>query len=437
MCLSVRVRIKSHRKKHRRGSETSIDTAKTSSTCDQSIENAAYTDQTPKGLNGSGESCNGNTELQVTHEGVLSSNQRDESQVLSVKQNYELIDLPPDTRPLLVFINKKSGAQHGDTLGQRVNILLNPVQAFELSATQGPEVGLHLFRRVPHFRVLVCGGDGTVCWVLDAIDKQNFVSPPTVAILPAGTGNDLARVFSWGGGLDVVEKQGGLCTVLHHIEHAAVTILDRWKITVTNQHGKVQSPKFMNNYFGIGCDAKMALDIHNLREENPEIFHNQFMNKVLYAREGARSIMDNTFEDFPWQVRVEVDGVEVEVPEDAEGVLVANIGSYMGGVDLWQNEDETDDNFDPQSMHDKMLEVVSISGMWHLGKLQIHICVRLPVQVDGEPWFQEPCTLTVSHHGQAFMLKRASEEPLGHAAALIADVLESAESNRVITASQK
>lgn len=60
-----------------------------------------------------------------------------------------------------------------------------------------------------------------------------------------------------------------------------------------------------------------------------------------------------------------------EHAQDAEGVLVANIGSYMGGVDLWQNEDETYDNFDPQSMHDKILEVVSISGTWHLGKLQV------------------------------------------------------------------
>lgn len=66
--------------------------------------------------------------------------------------------------------------------------------------------------------------------------------------------------------------------------------------------------------------------------------------------------------------------------QDAEGVLVANIGSYMGGVDLWQNEDESYDNFDPQSMHDKILEVVSISGTWHLGKLQVNwflICTRL------------------------------------------------------------
>lgn len=43
----------------------------------------------------------------------------------------------------------------------------------------------------------------------------------------------------------------------------------------------------------------------------------------------------------------------------------------MGGVDLWQNEDDSYDNFDPQSMHDKILEVVSISGTWHLGKLQV------------------------------------------------------------------
>lgn len=44
----------------------------------------------------------------------------------------------------------------------------------------------------------------------------------------------------------------------------------------------------------------------------------------------------------------------------------------MGGVDLWQNEDDDYDNFDPQSMHDRILEVVSISGTWHLGKLQVN-----------------------------------------------------------------
>lgn len=59
-------------------------------------------------------------------------------------------------------------------------------------------------------------------------------------------------------------------------------------------------------------------------------------------------------------------------------MLVANIGSYMGGVDLWKNEEnDTFDNFKPQSMHDKMLEVVSFTGMWHLGRLQVTIIMPL------------------------------------------------------------
>lgn len=34
---------------------------------------------------------------------------------------------------------------------------------------------------------------------------------------------------------------------------------------------------------GIGCDAKVALDIHNLREENPEKFFNQVTHLFFYS----------------------------------------------------------------------------------------------------------------------------------------------------------
>lgn len=377
-----------------------------------------------------------------------------ESYIYQEEGRFELMDLPNDARPLLVFINKRSGAQRGDSLRHQLHTLLNPVQVFELSSKQGPEVGLNMFKKAPRFRILICGGDGTVGWVLNAIDKQNFESPPSVAILPAGTGNDLARVLNWGGGLGVIEKHGGLLAFLENIEHAVVSILDRWKVHIISSQGEVLlPPKFMNNYLGVGCDAKVALDIHNLREENPEKFYNQFMNKVLYAREGAKNIMDKTFVDFPFQIRVEVDDTEIEIPEDTEGVIVANIGSYMGGVDLWKNEEDDYDDFAPQSMHDKKLEIVSVNGTWHLGKLQVglsrarrlaqgksakvQLCAPFPVQIDGEPWFQQPCILEISHHNQAFMLRRTTEEPLGKAASIITDVLENAESNGVITAAQK
>ncbi|KAI5070416.1 hypothetical protein GOP47_0014759 [Adiantum capillus-veneris] len=377
----------------------------------------------------------------------------------SKTSRYIIAHLPPDIRPLLVFINKKSGAQQGISLKRHFNMLLNPLQVFELSAAQGPEVGLAFYAKVPQFKVLVCGGDGSVGWVLDSIDKHNFTSPPPVAILPIGTGNDLARVLSWGGGFGVVERQGGLSAVLRQVDHAAVTMLDRWQVVCTDGlmrkgGSKRTTTKYMNNYLGIGCDAKIALDIHLLREESPEKFYNQFLNKMLYAREGAKDILDRTCADLPWQLHLMIDGIQLEIPEDIEGILVINIGSYMGGVDLWQNEEEHDDDFDPQSMHDKMLEVVGFCGTWHLGKLQVGLsrarrlgqgqCIKIvtgsefPVQIDGEPWIQPCGTIEITHHGQAFMLKKpAEEEPFGHAAAIMGEVFENAECSGLINAAQK
>lgn len=176
------------------------------------------------------------------------------------------------------------------------------------------------------------------------------------------------------------------------------------------------------------------------------------MNKMLYAKEGAKEVMDRTCADLPWQLRVEVDGVEIYIPEDSEGILIINIGSYMGGVDLWQNEEEHEDEFDTQSMHDKVLEVVGICGTWHLGKLQVGLSrarrlgqgksikvfmsATYPVQIDGEPWIQQPCRFEIVHHNQAFMLKRTAEEPMGHAAAIMMEVLENAKCRGLINSAQ-
>ncbi|KAG4391496.1 hypothetical protein JHK82_013441 [Glycine max] len=373
-------------------------------------------------------------------------------------KKYTLVGLPQDASPLLVFINARSGGQLGPSLHRRLNMLLNPVQIFELSASQGPEVGLEFFKSVRYFKVLVCGGDGTVAWVLDAIERHNFESPPPVAILPLGTGNDLSRVLNWGRGFSTLDGQGGLTMLLHDISNAAVTMLDRWEVKIVEESSEGKSNKVktksMMNYLGIGCDAKVAYKFHITREINPEKFCSQFLNKLRYAKEGARDIMDRTCADLPWQVWLEVDGRDIEIPKDSEGLIVLNIGSYMGGVDLWQNGYEHDDDFRLQSMHDKMLEVVCVCGAWHLGKLQvglsqarrlaqgkaikIHCSSPFPVQIDGEPFIIQPGYLEITHRGQAFMSRRTSEdEPKGRASAIMTEVLLDAECKGIINASQK
>ena len=73
-------------------------------------------------------------------------------------------------KPLLAFVNPKSGGNQGAKVLAKLLWLLNPRQVFNL-LKGGPELALSLYRRVPRLRILVCGGDGTVGWVLSEIDK--------------------------------------------------------------------------------------------------------------------------------------------------------------------------------------------------------------------------------------------------------------------------
>lgn len=62
-----------------------------------------------------------------------------------------------------------------------------------------PGARLELYRKVSNLRILACGGDGTAGWILSVLDEIGVTPPPPVAVLPLGTGNDLARSLGWGG----------------------------------------------------------------------------------------------------------------------------------------------------------------------------------------------------------------------------------------------
>ncbi len=77
---------------------------------------------------------------------------------------------------------------------QKFQWLLNPRQVFDLTKG-GPQPAIEMFRKVPKVKLLACGGDGTVGWLLSVLDKvlDKTETPPAVSVLPLGTGNDLSR----------------------------------------------------------------------------------------------------------------------------------------------------------------------------------------------------------------------------------------------------
>ena len=56
----------------------------------------------------------------------------------------------------------------------------------------------------------------------------------------ARAGNDLARCLNWGGGLYVLRDRG-LPAMLHDVEHATVSLLDRWDVQIAQKQPELSS----------------------------------------------------------------------------------------------------------------------------------------------------------------------------------------------------
>ncbi|XP_067903986.1 diacylglycerol kinase eta isoform X2 [Heterodontus francisci] len=566
------------------------------------------------------------------------------------------------TSPLLVLVNSKSGDNQGVKFLRKFKQLLNPAQVFDLMIG-GPHHGLCLFQKFATFRILACGGDGSVGWVLSEIDKLGLHKQCKLGVLPLGTGNDLARVLGWGG---LCDDDAQLPQVVAKLERATTKMLDRWsimtyeaatkhplpivtvdelcnsqgqgpisqyadsvvyhltKVLDSDQHSDViSSAKFlcgtvsdfiaevgkaykkaeenkkeadtmankcamltqkldslvkalsdeaqavivpsgisppstagqnenkctengghpetipdansvpkifksnqqlmlranslkkalrqiieqtekvvdeqnrqsqvmrssssnfnlltasveresseelgqkdtetgvrrgtmtsttstifldqsdgtsalsfsedpsslsfsekcvMNNYFGIGLDAKISLEFNNKREEHPKKCRSRTKNMMWYGVLGTKELLQRTYKNLEQRVHLECDGVSISLPS-LQGLAVLNIGSYAGGINFWGGTKEND-NYGAPSFDDKKLEVVAVFGSIQMAvsrviNLQYHRIAQcrmvkitisgdegVPVQVDGEAWIQPPGIIKIQHKNRAQMLTR-------------------------------
>ena len=273
--------------------------------------------------------------------------------------------------PLIVFINKISGGQKGNTIYRRLNRLLNPRQVFPLENEATVRRVLEIYSSLHNTRICVFGGDGTVGWILSALaDIFPSLKNPPVSICPLGTGNDLSRVLGWGWHYD--EKQ--LSNTLLRIPNAQPVALDLWQIalkTLTIGDSTEQfrndrrcfsccfdHPKFVrdtdrpsyqnhpvprntrfNSYLSFGLDAAVVLDFHDARIRDPSKFTSPFKNKILYLNTSR-----TYFKEFvlwkAWSLRPYMrlicDGVNLtDSIRHCHTIVLLNIPSYGSGTHPW------------------------------------------------------------------------------------------------------
>jgi diacylglycerol kinase (ATP) len=317
---------------------------------------------------------------------------------LSSHRSFAIKPIPSSTtKPLLVFINPKSGGNQGGKLIQKFQWLLNPRQVFDLSQG-GPKVGLELYKKVPNLRILACGGDGTAGWIFSALDDLS-IRPP-VAVLPLGTGNDLARAFGWGGGY----TDEPISKILVNVKEGEVVQVDRWDLLVEkNPHAPMEMPttassssftslgselslenetsggrdnlptNVINNYFSIGVDAHIALEFHEAREAHPERFNSRLRNKMFYGQAGGKDLLQRKWKDLCNFITLECDGVDLtQRLKDLKvhSLLFLNIASYGGGTRPWAGSSPI---YETPSTDDKLIEVIGLTTYQLVCLLLCHI----------------------------------------------------------------
>ena len=303
---------------------------------------------------------------------------------------------------------------------QKFQWWLNPRQVFDLSQG-GPQPALELYKRVPGIRLLACGGDGTVGWLLSVLDKLDMDHCPPVGVLPLGTGNDLSRSIGWGAGY----TDEPISKIILALQSADVIDLDRWRLKLTLNTGYTPTEKgvdklpldVVNNYFSLGVDAQIVLQFHEAREANPQKFNSRIRNKMFYTQAGGKDLILRKWRSLTDHITVHCDGKDI-TPKLKElkvhSVVFCNSPSYGSGSRPWNRqygEQKLDDGFiEVIGLTTYQLPLIQAGGHGHCitqcRTAKIVTRKTIPMQVDGEAVRVNPAIIELSLLNQAKMLAK-------------------------------
>ena len=222
--------------------------------------------------------------------------------------------------------------------------------------------------------------------------------------------------------------------ILSQVDKARQTKLDRWQVKIekaaksrkrlgsdASKNSDQIQVNYMNNYISVGCDALVTLQFH--RERDNSSFSSRLFNKLIYFKYGTIDTFVKECRNLTESIELELDGKKIELPH-LESIVVLNIPFWGGGVQPW-SLGSGKCGVPEMSVNDGRLEVFGIYSSFHIAQLQvglaepyrigqaksvrIKLSKRFPIQVDGEPWEQQPAQIEINWFNQANMLEKSSQ----------------------------
>jgi len=312
-------------------------------------------------------------------------------------------------KPLLAFINLKSGNQTGAHLQSEFLKVLDSRQVIEISSV-GPYLGLLSFRNIPKFYTYACGGDGTASWLFSAISTlraenlPDFLTMtcknPHTGIVPLGTGNDLSRHMGFG---PSTSRTVTWSRMLKDLYTSKEQKLDRWRLQWTPKTAmplKLRTPD-LNNYISFGFDADLATDFHEFRDGHSEFFNSRTMNKAFYGMFAVKQQF--VADSLRGKIELYSNGNLIEIPKSTIALVFLNIQSYYGGRNPWKGKSSSDDGkievigLSLGRLYGLAFKVVNGNSIAQVDRMTIRVLKTVSAKVDGEPVCQkDPCDIEIS-----------------------------------------